>query len=507
MNKKLNRVLALGITLTMAVAATAGCADNGKNTASSKPTLKFLMNNVTTDPNTYPVAQMLEEKTGYKVEYDLLPATDPEEKLNLIIASQTPYDGIQILSALKSKYVDYAKQGALMELDDLIEQYGPNIKKMLSEESLEAMKVNGKTYGIVTANNRIYDENGNQKPNGMNTMLMLRTDLMKKAGVDKIPETVDEFTELLRAIKNKGLGVPLTITATAEIPGLYGAFGVVHEWNEVDGKLVNRVEDPKYKDYLLYVKSLYDEGLLDTEFPTNKTNTVQEKFTSGKAAIMPMAYYDAATVMDSLNANISDAEIEYLLPLKGKDGECGYTTGGTGGGIINRIMVIPESAEHPEDMIKWVNAKLEPETFKNLAIGEEGVHFEIKDGEYYPIAPKFYDERSISNDFLTGVDEKNYQKYWLARVRKDDRIYNAYQQLNTGDKILSMARKSPLSDAPIFDAQQNETVLKGLVTDYSIQVISGAASIDDYDAFLKEWKANGGEALTKEVNEWYANNK
>ena len=70
-----------------------------------------------------------------------------------------------------------------------------------------------------------------------------------------------------------------------------------------------------------------------------------------------------------------------------------------------------------------------------------------------------------------------------------------------------MARKSPLSDAPIFDAQQNETVLKGLVTDYSIQVISGAASIDDYDAFLKEWKANGGEALTKEVNEWYANNK
>ena len=135
---------------------------------------------------------------------------------------------------------------------------------------------------------------GELKVSGSATMLVVRTDLLEKIGISKTPETLDEFADMLREIKNADVdgngmqNVPLTLTATAEIPGLYGAFGITHTWNEVNGKLVNRFVDPRYKDYLLYVKSLYDEGLLDKEFPTNKNNTVQEKFTSGRAAVMPM---------------------------------------------------------------------------------------------------------------------------------------------------------------------------------------------------------------------------
>ena len=57
------------------------------------------------------------------MQYDLLPSDNVEEKLNLILSSQEEYDGIQILSKYREKFVDYAKQGALTELDELAEKY------------------------------------------------------------------------------------------------------------------------------------------------------------------------------------------------------------------------------------------------------------------------------------------------------------------------------------------------------------------------------------------------
>jgi len=32
----------------------------------------------------------------------------------------------------------------------------------------------------------------------------------------------------------------------------------------------------------------------------------------------------------------------------------------------------------------------------------------------------------------------------------------------------------------------------------------GAASIDEFDKFVAQWKQLGGDQITAEVNEWYA---
>lgn len=496
-----------GIILTAALACTALAGCGSKETASKeKPVLRVLMNNIKTDPNGYAVAKMLEEKTGYKVEYDMLPVDNPEEKLNIVLASQEPYDVIIIMGNLRNKFYDYAKQGALMKLDDLIEEYAPNMKEKFRPETWEAMKVDDGYYGVVTANGYQTDDEGNEKPDALASSLLMRTDLAEKCGITKMPETIDEFTEMLRAIKaqdpagNGDTNVPLTLTPEDEISGLYGAFGLACEWEEIDGKLVNRVQNPRFKDYLTYLNGLYKEGLIDPEYPTNKSNTTLEKFTSGKAAVMPMYYWDAATVEDALDKNVSDYSIDYIQPLSGKNGEYGY---GYGASNINRIAVIPKAAEHPEDAMKWMNAKLDTEVFREMAIGVEGEHYNLKDGEYYPILPKFNDERSYANDFITGNDDYNYVDYWLARVRKDDRIYDFYKKL-CSDEFLKLAVKNPDADKAILAAQSNEAVLKNLVSDFSLQVIVGAESIDNYDNFIKQWEEEGGKQLTEEINEWYS---
>jgi len=37
-----------------------------------------------------------------------------------------------------------------------------------------------------------------------------------------------------------------------------------------------------------------------------------------------------------------------------------------------------------------------------------------------------------------------------------------------------------------------------------IQIITGQRAVGEHDRFVEEWKANGGDQLTQEVNEWYA---
>lgn len=77
-----------------------------------KPELKSLQIWQKDDYNTYPVAKYLEQATGYKVQYDMLPQDKPQDKLNILIASGEPYDAITTTGGtdFKALYADYAKK-------------------------------------------------------------------------------------------------------------------------------------------------------------------------------------------------------------------------------------------------------------------------------------------------------------------------------------------------------------------------------------------------------------
>lgn len=467
----------------------------------NKPTLKVLNIWQKLDYNTYPVAKVIEEKTGYKVEYEMLPQDKPEDKLNLLLASGQPYDLITILGGASNKALlsDYAKKGALLELTPLIDKYGPNIKSSVSQKTFDSMKVDGKTLSIANAALEF-----------ANSTFSVRKDWLEKLGI-KTPTTVDEFVKMLKEFKDKdpgGIGndknIPLTVSGgNLFIENLIGAFGMPLSWNDIGGKLVPRLMDPAFKDYLVFLTDLYKQGLLDKEFPTNKDATINEKFSSGRAGVMPLAWSGAPTVLDALNKNISEAKIEYLSPLKGKDGKSGFSTSGG----VDRISFIPKVAKNAEHAIKWVNAKLEKGTFKLIAIGEEGKHYTVKDDKYSPILPIFNDERNNANNYLTGIDEKLYPIYWQCRVRKDPKLTEAWEFLNIKQPA-EVRKLDPMNYAPYLpEYAKNNASLNTMVNDYMIKVIVGAEQISSLDQFVQKWKIAGGDATYKEINDWYANFK
>lgn len=464
-------------------------ANTNTTTNAPKPTLRFLGQYDRYDFNADPVAKVLEEKTGYKVNYESLPAENPDEKLNLLMTNKEEYDVMKLNNA---QYFKLASEGALEPIDTILEKYGKNLKSVISQSSWDSAKINGKIYGV--------PEKASMDTVG--TQFAFRQDILDELKL-QLPKTIDELYTVLKTIKEKKNMIPLVLhSGESIISEISGAFGITVSWSEKDGKLVNRVEDPAMKEYLAFMSKLYAEGLIDAEMPTNNSSKVIEKFTSGKAAAMRLAWWSAPSVYTALQKNLSNSKVVLAPPLKGKDGKSGAAMS-TG---ISWYIAIPKASKNKEDAVKWMDVKMQDDIFRAFTIGEENVHFTKKDGAYYPILPKFFDERNNASWYLTGSHEKNYPAYWQARARKDVNLQAAFEQIQK--ESAPVGKIDALAFAPpIPTISKNSIKLNKLETDFYIKVIAGTEKVDSYDKFLADWKSQGGADCIKDANEWFKTSK
>ena len=475
--------LALAMLLTLALTGTAFSED--------RPVLKVLGGFVANmDPNDDPTQAAIEERTGYRCEYAMLPQDNPEQKLNMEIASGTPYD---ILMISPDMFRMLAKQNALLPLDDLLATDGANLLTSIGEETWELGRFEGKTYGIPMMNER---------PNIENTILM-RQDVLDELGL-AVPTTPEEFRDVLRAVKEKKPDmIPYSAHTNIYSETLISGFGFYFNWNERDGKIVNRVDLPEYREYLSYMRGLYEEGLIDPDLAINKSVNMNEKFASGKVFSIPSNWNDASIQVPALYANVPEAKVTYVLPLKDENGEAKIRANR----YLNKVTAIPKSAEHPLDAVKFMNAKLDPETFVYITLGTEGETFTVTDGnQYEPIMPIFSELRNNAWWYLNGIDEVKYADMWLARTRRNAELGKAFDAINA--EYDRYAAIDPTAKMPTLDpVAKYQQALKKALDDYEIKAVVGVESLDNYDSFLGQWKKDGGQDMIDAVGEWYAEDK
>jgi putative aldouronate transport system substrate-binding protein len=487
-----------GVSAIIALTVLAGCSGGGtpqasqesqspsatKDTSKAKPDLKVLAFNVGFDPNTDVVASDIEARTGYKVNYTLLPKDKPEEKLNIEIASGVNYD---ILSLSPTQFNTLVAQGALQPIGDLVEQHGANMKDAISEASWDLGKYNGELYGIPQKNERANIEQ----------TLIVREDILSELGL-KMPETLDEFYNTLKTIKEKKPDmIPLTGQGM-HVPMIYSGFGLSTAWSEVDGQLLPRIKQPAMVEYITFMKKLYDEGLVDKDWSINKTAQAQEKFIGGKAAMISGNWNDASSMNGAFTTNIPGGKMGYMLPLKGADGQAGVEVSDK----LLWVHAIPKSSKNAEEAIKFMDSKLQMDNFTFLTLGEKGVTFNEENGVYSPIMPIFTEQRGNAYFYLNGIHEVEYAEMWLARLRRTPTLFESFNAINKDfDKY---AKSNPISFMPpIEEVGKNLPSLLQKENDYFLQVLMNGEKIDGFDKFMKSWDESGGAAVIKAINEWH----
>ena len=466
-------------------------------------TLKRLGYNAGFDVNTDYMVPVIEEVTGYDVEYFALPAQNADEKLLMEVASGKDYD---IVNLSVDQWRTLVSNGALLPLNDLLETYGQDILKGNTEEVWKALSDDtGTIYGVPYM--YPYDTE-------VSNFMIVRMDLLKKAGIDEIPVTLDDFYNMLVTLKNFYgdqyiiLAGPYRNDANGSNSLVFpqiisSAFGISNDWMvDENNKVYYMAEDDSFDELISFLAQCASEGLFDPDWAANTTASVTEKFASGKAIIAcaDRNLVQACVPVLMTSQGLTEDDFGFIAPLEGADGTCTYLESLS----IGKISAILKNSKNAADAMNWMNLKVQDQLYIN--IGVEGIHFTYdEDGSINPINPIFADERGDSFYYLDATDAEMFKTQWPSRIRKSAAQWLAFEDvtIRTNEERPEIFVKNNFALMPASEnyAKYNTTLLNSL-NDFVLQVMAGTRNVSDIERYLSDWKNNGGELVRADLQSY-----
>ncbi len=348
------------------------------------------------------VLNKYEEMTNIHMDYQEVPNDGFEENKQLLFASNELPD-IFLRSALNSSQISTygVGSGQLMVLDDLIEQYAPNLTKFYEENPLIKQAVtasDGHMYTIpaidISATGRMgFKQWINQK-------------WLDNLGL-KMPTNLEEFKKVLIAFRDNdpnGNGqqdeIPLGIRDADSIYSLGGSFGLYHQMQDTynideNGTVHNWLCDDEFKDYLMYLNDLYKEGLLWQDYYKGDIPAWRSNLASEFYGAMYMPYSDVFK-------NCEESYTGYE-PLLGPGGKQLWADANSGISAMGSF-ALSSTCSNPEAAMRWVDYFYGTEGELFFTYGIEGETYDLDSSN----APQFKDEILNSPDgFMTALGKIN----------------------------------------------------------------------------------------------------
>ena len=433
------RTTALLLTAAMTVSSFTACvpkADSATSTtqalAAGEEAAAFEMNKeglpIVNQPITYEIAastqknknfkdleffQELEKETNVIVDWNMSSDDGWNEKKSLLFASNALPDafyGQGILTEVD--IMKYASQGMLIPLNDLIEEYAPNLKAILDENPQYRRQItapDGNIYALPTINEL--------NPTTHDKLFINKT-WLDNLGLEA-PETPEEFEAVLQAFKDEdanGNGdpndeIPFSFRMSSTDPynrqqGIQSLFGTFGQLDDIyhfvvnDGDVVYTPATEPYKQAISWFHDLYSKGLIDKEVFTHDFNVYVAKIQDpGKIVGMFLGWSGNATAAANKDDYVA------MAPLKNTNGEQIWRT--VDAKIISKgSFAITNQAEHPEVLMRWIDESYDMETSLEICQGLLGHALEITpDGRYQQMElPEGTTLDTVIHDFGPGND-------------------------------------------------------------------------------------------------------
>ena len=464
---------------------------------------------------------------------------DYDAKINLAIASNDLPDAMEVNLA---QFTQLVNNDQVADLTDVYNQYAsPAVRQMMDSSqgiALKAVTFNGKIMGIPALT---VPDDGYQ-------LMWIRKDWLDKLGLG-VPKTMDDIEKVAQAFVTQdpgGNGAGKTIGIVGPQNG-----GLVHTdflqptnglftfdpvffsyhaypgfWIKgPDGKAIYGSITPETKTALARLADLYKKGLIDPQMGTRKDDTVP--VTSGQAGIYFGEWWNGYYPLPDAVKNNPKANWQaYAVPLDDKGVWDPHQ-----GTPATSFVVVRKGYAHPEAAMKIVNLFNRDESKMDVSIGSN-------EDEVLRLPQAMYDEGEVTYqamlDVLTGKTKAaDYAdpKYAVYKLLKDDvaKIGTTkkapfdnmdIQTWDTTSSVWSRSYSILVGDGAIYNplgGKANVNVVYSLTyaptplvnskwsnlqtmeSEVFLKIILGTAPIDSFDQFVKDWKAQGGDAVTAEI--------
>lgn len=401
MKKNAKRVVALAASAAMIMSMQAGTIMAGAET--EEPVTLTIWNTEVLTPGvqTTEVAQAIEERLGIKMDI----VQGDAQKFSILTAGGDLPD---IIYSNPDRQNVTAEQlitsGQIIPLDDLIEEYGPNIKANFPE------RLNYSREFLSNGENKIYYipilgyEADPEHPNISYTIdslgLMTRWDVYKAIGCPKI-ETTDDYLDVLKQMQDYANENDLCDGAqiwaisgwsdwglwpwyVSNLPEM-GYLGVQYGIMNVETEEIERLyTSDAFWDCLKFYNKAYNMGILDPESFTMKNDQFWEKCQNGQV-LMAFASWQTDYINQHLAANVNPEWGYEKLPSDGQKYIYGITSASAPiGNGAEYPVAITTNCKNPEKAMELIDFLSSEEGARLLYSGIEGEHWTSEDGVVQP---------------------------------------------------------------------------------------------------------------------------
>lgn len=329
--------------------------------------------NTESNPNNRTIFKRLQEKTNVEIEWTAIQADQWADKIALNMANtKNLTDFVFTAGFSDSDLLKYAKQGVIIPLEKYIDAYMPNLSAVF-EKYPEYRTMCTDTEGHIWAFPWI-EQLGSDKTaiQTLDNMSFINKKWLDFLGLE-IPETVDEFEQVLIAFRDhaselqaefgiEGDIIPMSCIVNDGgqdpailINGFGEGYGDPEPGRHIvvtdDLKVICSATQQGYKDGIQWMHHLYEEGLIDPEAFTHDWSTYVSKGKSGRYGVC--FSWDVANI-DNLNdwvpLPVLTADTTNLTPDNGS-----FTSGFDRGRCV-----VTAVAENPALVCAWIDQMYDP---------------------------------------------------------------------------------------------------------------------------------------------------
>lgn len=443
--------------------------------------------------------EMFQRDMNTTIEFKFSTWTDYTQKYDLTLMSGSDVDLIYTSNWMN--YSQYANKGAFLELDELLPKYAPKLWEKIDDTVWKQLSIGGKIYAVPSTN-EVYGGKG----------ILYRQDLCDKYNLP-VPNSVENIEAYLLGVKENepemrlyASNVEQNASGETFAPhtllmdlrwGLvneeFSAYGLVAEYDNPSELIPywgseEFIEDMKtlkrWADLGFWSRSVMSEAVDPSIF----NNGLSAMSTSG---MNPAKANGAHRQLAALDPSY-DAEYYLFANLHGNAWR---------GTPMSDMTAIPYTSKNPERAL-MVLEKLctDPEYYKLLNYGIEGVHYTLEDGNYTAI---------LDADGTCGYDANAFD--WA--MSNPDLNYTSSDDAWYSEKIAELKKfeeNTPFGGADIsggfqedYSAYQAERAALGnVIAQYLAPLEAGL--VDDVDAAVAEFMQKAEAAGLSKIQEAYA---
>ncbi len=329
--------------------------------------------NTESNPNNRTIFKRLQEKTNVEIEWTAIQSDQWGDKISLNMANpDTLTDFVFSAGFGDSDLLKYADQGIIIPLEEYIDAYMPNLSAVFEkypEYKTMCTDSEGHIWALPWIEQLGSDKTAIQTVDNMSFINKKWLDFL---GLE-IPETVDEFEQVLLAFRDHaselqtefnidGSIIPMSciLNDGAQDPsiiinGFGEGYGDADKGRHIavtdDLKVICSATQQGYKDGITWLHSLYEEGLIDPEAFTQEWSTYVSKGKSGRYGVC--FSWDVANI-DNLEDWVPlpalTADTRNITPQNGS-----FTSGFDRGRCV-----VTAVAENPALVCAWLDQMYDP---------------------------------------------------------------------------------------------------------------------------------------------------